>query len=635
VRDYAYPVWAPNNTLTDVWIGTHDNDPNNYSNWCIPAGWNKTIERNDKKKLPHANVKTPGPGISPGPDGFCPYVIHFKANQKVQGLPNGMWTFGFDNPTTAPHDVGWQAFEKDKGTFFEDWTKPVGQGLGPVHGPGLPKKDVKVGVIIGNNNYAGCANDLPGVIGDVLNKQNALENAGWKISIEANQKRAEMVDAINNQWVWDGAYLVWYSGHGDTGADGALVGVDCENLTPQDFVDALKDAKGNTLVILDSCASGAFADAVNLINASIGFITATTGVECAPAGEGQKSPFTECFVEGLNGVADGAGGGIVDGLITVAEAAAYAIANCGTIDFTPTWDGDHAGWVIGATKIPPVLDLCTPAKEVCDGGDRDGKNCCAADDACVAGNCVIGGQECCPLGACVVINDRNAGCWSGCLTCDPLEALCSDTPVNLPLEEETNFLPVHLALVQADFKINHYQEAVVEILLKQKPSPKKIEKVGNVQDAIAAILHDFNKQGAAHVVIFGHGSPGHFKIGKDDLADPVIQDKFTKGLAGMLKTLTLYGCEVSKDAEGQAFLKKLTAGLKRPVHTWTGKVYAFPNKWPDGTAVPAELANKFMIEATTDKKDIPAVTEWGMVVMLLLVLAAGTIVIRRSRAMRA
>jgi len=32
--------------------------------------------------------------------------------------------------------------------------------------------------------------------------------------------------------------------------------------------------------------------------------------------------------------------------------------------------------------------------------------------------------------------------------------------------------------------------------------------------------------------------------------------------------------------------------------------------------------------------NIPAVSEWGMVVMLLLVVAAGTIVIRRARAVR-
>ena len=655
-RDYAYPVWAPNNTLTDVWIGTHDNDPNNYANWCVPAGWSKSIERNDKK-MPHNKAKTPGTNISPGPDGFCPYVIHFTTNKKVQGLPNGRWTFGFDNPTTAAHgdhDVAWQALEKDKGMFVEDWTKPVGQGLGPVHGPWLPKKDVKVAVLLGNTNYGGCANDLPGVIGDVINKQNALENAGWKISIDPNKTADEMYDAINKQFVWDGAYIVWYSGHGRN-PTGALVGVNCNDLTANDLVSALKGQ--DALVILDSCYGADFANAVNakLGGAAsangVGFITGGDKGECTKE-DGQKGLFSRCFIEGLNGAADVPPNGNGDGQVTVAEAAAYAVDD--PIDPTdhhcvfvnpvspfneqhPTWDGEHAGWVIGATKTPP--GLCTAVKQVCKGGDRDGKNCCPGlGGVCDSGLCDGGtrpGQDCCPNGGeCVTTAGRNAGCWSGCLTCASGDPFCDDTPVNLELVEETNFTPVHLALVQADLKINRFQEAVTEILLKQKPPPKKIEKVGNVQDAIAAIVHDYKQQGAGRVVIFGHGGPGHFKIGKDDLADPEVQEKFTKALAGMFKSLTLYGSEVSQGAEGQAFLKKLTEGLKRPVYTWTGKVYAFPNKWPDGNAVPPELANGFFVEPDT-KKDIPAVTEWGMVVMILLVLAAGTVVIRRARAVAA
>ncbi len=211
-------------------------------------------------------------------------------------------------------------------------------------------------LLLGNTNYASaCEPDLPGVIGDVLNKQNALENAGWAITSAPNQSAAGMADVIWKRLPTlkkdtEVRYIVWYSGHGDTDADGALVGVDCANLAPQDLVDALKDAKGSTLVILDSCASGAFADAVNAINSDIGFITASTDTECVPAGP-QKSPFSECFVEGLNGAADAGSTGEAPGEITVAEAAAYAIANCGGDGYTPTWDLDHGSWVIGALKI--------------------------------------------------------------------------------------------------------------------------------------------------------------------------------------------------------------------------------------------------------------------------------------------
>ncbi len=473
---------------------------------------------------------------------------------------------------------------------------------------GVPHK-AKTGLVallLGNTDYdAACEPDLPGVIGDVLNKQNALENAGWSITVVPNQSADDMGHAI---WKHippirkdsEVRYIVWYAGHGDTTADGDLVGTDCANVTPQHFVNALKDdpdgpknATGRTLVILDSCGSGAFADAVNAIDSGIGFITAATDNQCVAEDE-QKGLFSRCFVEGLNGLADEvANGGNGDGQVTVAEAATYAIANCAFDGQDPTWDGDHADWVIGKTKTPPPLALCNGS-------------------------------------------GTNAGCWAGCLP-EACDADCDELAVNLQLLEETNFLPVHLALVQAGNKINRFQEAVHEILLKQNPPPKKIVKVGNVQDAIKAILEDYKKQGPGHVVIFGHGSPGHFKIGEDDLADPDIQAKFVNMLKGKLnqaalKQLTLYGCEVGKGVAGQAFLKKLTKGLQRPVDAWTGKVYAFPNKWSDGSPVPPELANTFFIEDDTVKKDIPAVTEWGMVVMVLLVLAAGTVVIRRVRA---
>lgn len=231
-----------------------------------------------------------------------------------------------------------------------------------------------------------------------------------------------------------------------------------------------------------------------------------------------------------------------------------------------------------------------------------------------------------PSTVCNVGND-NLGCWSGCQDCDEADAACS-TPITSdpPITEETNFTPVELALVQDGNKINRFQEAVQDILAKQQPPPQ-IVKITTVQAAINAIL----AKPGSRVVIFGHGAKGRFKIGENDLSDADVQTKFIDALKGELKSLTLYGCEVSDGAEGQAFLKKLTEGLQRPVHTWDGKVYAFGND----PGIPEEMRNRFYIEAETDKKEIPAVTEWGMVVMVLLVLAAGTVVIRRARTVAA
>ena len=74
-----------------------------------------------------------------------------------------------------------------------------------------------------------------------------------------------------------------------------------------------------------------------------------------------------------------------------------------------------------------------------------------------------------------------------------------------------------MALVQAETKINKFQAAVREVLVKLDPGPKKILKISNIQDAINAILDDYKEQGPANVVIFGYGKPGHLKVGEDIL----------------------------------------------------------------------------------------------------------------------
>lgn len=526
-----------------------------------------------------------------------------------------------------------------------------------------------VALIMGNHNYTVCGvcdnpdgpgdycdedtacpqdqdclfyGDLPGVIGDILNKQNALENAGWNTSTEPNKKKAEMEHAINTQLppqkgicvggdndggpcfaegdctgtdpipdgvcvLQDTPYIVWYAGHGDLTNNGALVGINCATVTAADLVRELKGREA--LVILDSCGGGDFANEVNTERGGIpaengvGVITAGGKDQCPVADGPQKGLFSECFVNGLNGAADAD----EDGNVTVAEAMAYADLNCffprppdTPITQAPTWDGEHGEWVIGKTKDPIPKPLCNGA-------------------------------------------GTNAGCWTGCEE-DACDAQCDlDLVVQQSLEEwqdtvveETNFLPVHLALVQAGDKINWFQEAVLEVLVKQKPSPKKILKIANVQDAIDAILADYVEQGGKKpidVAIFGHGRPGHFKIGEDWLEDPTVQEKFANALNGKIDNLVLYGCSVGAGHDGQKFITKLSKALKPvKIKVWTGKVYAVPNKWPhEGGVVPEKLQNKFFVEGEKKKEEIPAVTEWGMAVMVLLVLAAGTVVIRGLR----
>ena len=125
------------------------------------------------------------------------------------------------------------------------------------------------------------------------------------------------------------------------------------------------------------------------------------------------------------------------------------------------------------------------------------------------------------------------------------------------------------------------------------------------------------------VAIFGHGNVGEIKLG-EDILDKSNAVAFGTQLNGMVKELTLFGCNTGANKK---FLKALTVAMERPVVAFNGKVYAFGND----EGIPFELRNRFFTDGGTDKKDIPTVSEWGLVVMGLLVLAAGTIVMTRRR----
>lgn len=210
-------------------------------------------------------------------------------------------------------------------------------------------------LIIGNDDYTPGSGqqDLPGVIPDVNAMDNALTRAGWTTVVSRNRTGPQIRADITANIPPNGKkYLVYYAGHGNNlpGQHGQLVGVDGSLVTDAQYVAALGAAANRTLTILDSCGGGWFSNAVNAINNAIGFITSTTNDQCADK-NAAGGLFTQCFVMGLNGLADANG----DGDVTVAEAAAYALANCAFPGQDPTWDGDYADCVIGsAAPIPTV-----------------------------------------------------------------------------------------------------------------------------------------------------------------------------------------------------------------------------------------------------------------------------------------
>jgi len=258
-----------------------------------------------------------------------------------------------------------------------------------------------VALIIANSGYNP---PLPGVILDLLQKNNALKNADWTVDVQENRTAAQMIALITANAPASGSdrYIVWYSGHGavpicsttvspcnpangnadcpagetctrNVGAKGDLAGVDGEVVTPAAFMAALGTAKDRTTVILDSCGSGAFADAADPLAGAnpngLAFITATNpadnnGLYCT-----KDNTFTACFVRGLNGAADGAD---ADSDVSVGEAGAYAQMPCAGF-----YDGDNSTWKIGAPKtttgyctlLAPSGAVCAPniTKDDCEG----------------------------------------------------------------------------------------------------------------------------------------------------------------------------------------------------------------------------------------------------------------------------
>ena len=200
-------------------------------------------------------------------------------------------------------------------------------------------------LLIGNSIYEGkCSPPFPSVPADVAAMTMSLQTAGIPVMAVADRNGIEMSSDIESNIPPgpEDKYAIFYEGLGEVLVDGAWVGPDCTRLHPTNLQGVLGDAIANTLLIMDSCGSGAFADAINALDPRICTITSSTGSDCPTEGA-----FTPCFTAGLDGAADTN----VDGQVTVQEAALYAIANCGDGNTLPTWDGGCPDCVIGVGSV--------------------------------------------------------------------------------------------------------------------------------------------------------------------------------------------------------------------------------------------------------------------------------------------
>jgi hypothetical protein len=129
--------------------GTADRNTGNYGNYmvaylvgdvwmelddgAIPGGDYDIFFGYGAEALDIHSPKTAHGGGPVTPNGKSNMVIWWSVNTILN--PAGTYGFGYDNEFTDPLDVSW---------FFDDWTPPdatsdwskvVGMGKGPVHGP--------------------------------------------------------------------------------------------------------------------------------------------------------------------------------------------------------------------------------------------------------------------------------------------------------------------------------------------------------------------------------------------------------------------------------------------------------------------------------------------------------------------
>lgn len=130
-RNFFYRVQVPSGgavQVDHVDIGTDDPNLLHYSSFIMPANWTVSIV----SPTPQHNPACTTHGNFTSPSGNCPVTLRFDKATGVAQTSN--FTLGFNWIGSSGHDVNWIASLANSSNFA-DWTKKVGLGQGPVHGP--------------------------------------------------------------------------------------------------------------------------------------------------------------------------------------------------------------------------------------------------------------------------------------------------------------------------------------------------------------------------------------------------------------------------------------------------------------------------------------------------------------------
>jgi hypothetical protein len=164
-----------------------------------------------------------------------------------------------------------------------------------------------------------------------------------------------------------------------------------------------------------------------------------------------------------------------------------------------------------------------------------------------------------------------------------------------------------------------------------------LQRVGDVSAIINNVDNEFKRRGnrAVDVVIGARGAPGSFTIGGQVVGgDNKNEQDLIKGLQGKIKSLWIISCRVAQDNVGVAFLQRLAQGLavgaKQPVAVAgpTGDLFA------DAVKNQLLCSPKNCTYETKAKEAVPSLTDWGLIVLGLLLAGSLAFMIRRRLAPR-
>jgi len=125
--------------LFDLYVGTQDINPNNYTFVATPP-FTVAITPNGSPFTAVTDfIKTAHGIVPPGPWGNCRALVHWNATGGVLLPPGGTVTFGFSHPGCS-QDVEWRTLSAPGGFTIPSKTLPIAGPLvtftqGYVHGP--------------------------------------------------------------------------------------------------------------------------------------------------------------------------------------------------------------------------------------------------------------------------------------------------------------------------------------------------------------------------------------------------------------------------------------------------------------------------------------------------------------------